>query len=345
MNDRFLRRCPHESGRIVRNDRRSESVLKTETGNAERMKTAMNVHRTTGRWRLGLLLALITAMAWAVLPIALKILVDVLDAVTITWTRFLISSLMLFPLVYRKNRFLPLKKLRGHHIALLLLAAVGICGNYSIYVLGLQFLTPSTAQIVIQSSLVFLLMGSIFVFKESLNHGQWIGVGVFIMGLFLFFNDRLVELFTHQSKTTLGIALVLVAAVLWSLFAMAQKQLLKNLSSDTIMLMIYIGAVIVFLPFTKPAHLLKLDTAHLVVLGFCGLNTLIAYGCFAESMAHLEASRVSAVLAIIPLFTVAAMKLGVVLLPDWIASEEINTLSLFGAILVVGGSLLCTLGK
>jgi len=53
------------------------------------------MHPVTGNWRLGLVLSLITALMWGMLPIALKLLLPVMDAVTITWYRFVAAGLLL----------------------------------------------------------------------------------------------------------------------------------------------------------------------------------------------------------------------------------------------------------
>ena len=97
---------------------------------------------------------------------------------------------------------------------------------------------------------------------------------------------------------TVGILLVVLSAVLWAAYALAQKQLLRSISSAQIMLGIYVGAVVLFLPTARPASLMELDGAGLALLAFCSLNTLVAYGSFAEALDHWEASRVSAVLAV-----------------------------------------------
>ena len=52
----------------------------------------MNIHQTTGRWLLGLSLALITAFFWGLLPILLKGLLANTDPYTITWYRFLVAG-------------------------------------------------------------------------------------------------------------------------------------------------------------------------------------------------------------------------------------------------------------
>ena len=53
------------------------------------------LHRASGRSGLGLALAATTMLLWAVLALALKVTLGEMDAYTITWYRFLVSTLVL----------------------------------------------------------------------------------------------------------------------------------------------------------------------------------------------------------------------------------------------------------
>ena len=70
----------------------------------------------------------------------------------------------------------------------------------------------------------------------------------------------------------------------------------------------------------------------------------MAYGAFAEALDHWEASRVSAVLAITPMLTLAWMAV-LDPLSAHIIPEPLNALSLAGAALVVAGSMLMSLAR
>jgi drug/metabolite transporter (DMT)-like permease len=72
---------------------------------------------------------------------------------------------------------------------------------------------------------------------------------------------------------------------------------------------------------------------------------LVAYGTFAEALVHLEASRVSALLAIVPLTTLAAIWLARLAVPTLVAPEPLTPLAVLGAALVVAGSLAAALGR
>lgn len=304
----------------------------------------MSRHSVSGKWHIGLGLVLITCLMWGVLPIALKIMLQNMNAVTITWFRLCISSLILFPILFRRKGFSRYKKLRGKYILLAVLSIFGLCGNYLIFLFGLNYLTPSCAGVVIQFAPMFLLIGSLIIFKEKFYSIQWAGFATFFLGLALFFNQSLSEIMGKFSGYSKGILLIMLASFCWSVYALSQKQLLRNLASPSIMLLIYTGGTLLLLPIAEPAQILKLDIVSIIVLLFCAVNTLIAYGSFSEALDHWEASRVSAVITIVPIITVGCMKIGSYYFPDFIIPESLNTLSIIGTFLVVIGSLITSLG-
>ncbi len=81
------------------------------------------------------------------------------------------------------------------------------------------------------------------------------------------------------------------------------------------------------------------------LLAFCSANTLVAYGAFAAALEHWEASRVSAVLALTPLATLAFSVAAARFAPAQFATETLSWTSWAGAALVVAGSLLTALGR
>jgi drug/metabolite transporter (DMT)-like permease len=99
----------------------------------------------------------------------------------------------------------------------------------------------------------------------------------------------------------------------------------------------------VLLPWSHPSALLALDRKHWLTLGYCAINTLIAYGAFAEALEHWEASRVSPIFATTPLLTLGFIALVHGVSPGLIRSEQITLLGYVGAMLVVIGSGLSSL--
>jgi drug/metabolite transporter (DMT)-like permease len=300
---------------------------------------------TTGRWKLGFSLALLTAVLWGVLPIALKLLLETMDAYTVTWYRFVAAAALLGAFLGYRQKLPSISQLKQANILVLAVAIFGLSGNYILYMVGLDHISPETAQMVIQLAPMFLLLGGLIHFKETFRRIQWVGLIVLVGGLLLYFNDRLADLANSNGTYYFGVLIIMVAAFLWASYALAQKQLLLAFRSDQVLLIIYFAAAIIIYPAVTVSQLGELSQLQWFLLIFSCLNTLVAYGCFAEALAHWEASRVSAVLAITPLITLVSIWLFARKFPDIMVSEQLNHLSIIGASLVVVGSMLTALGR
>jgi drug/metabolite transporter (DMT)-like permease len=282
---------------------------------------------------------------WGILPIALRVTLQVLDVYTIIWFRFLVSFIILFVYLGIRGKLPKLEQLHSASWKLLAIATLFLGMNYFFFMQGLALTSPANAEVLIQLSTLLLGFGGLVIFKERYRIYQWIGVSVMTCGYLLFFREQLTNLITAHSTYILGSVLIVLGATVWAIYALAQKQLLQYLSSPSIMLMIYGGCALLFTPLARVKSLFILDIFHLGMLVFCALNTLIAYGAFAESLEHWEASRVSAVIALAPIVTLILVAVVSVIAPNWIPPEHFSFIAILGAALVVVGSVAIALGK
>jgi drug/metabolite transporter (DMT)-like permease len=297
----------------------------------------------TGRWKLGLLLALGTATMWGTLPVALHQVAPTIGPGTSTFFRFFISALLLTPYLIARGQINNQRKLKSPKLALhILLAGLLLTGNYGFYILGLERTSAEATQVLIQLAPMLLLLAGLWIFKESFNRSQWIGFFGFALGLILFFERQISQLLMDFGDYGLGLLFIIMSATFWTGYAILQKFLLNDFKSSETMLIFYWIGSLVFLPLSDFSSMGQLSSLQWAALLFCGLNTLIAYGCFAEAMAHLEASRVSAVIALAPLFTIAIAQL--IPLGD-MPIEPLTWLSILGALLVVIGSITTAIAK
>ena len=302
-------------------------------------------HQAAGNRRLGLLLALATTLLWGFLSIALKLLLEGMDAFTVTWYRLTASALVLGLYQARRGRLPAVRGLGRGSWLLLAVAIVGLVGNYILFLVSLAYVPPATSQLVIQLAPILLMLGGLLIFREAFSRLQWLGLLVLVAGLLLFFNQRLPALLDLSGAEAVGVGLVVVAGVVWAAYALAQKQLLLQLSSVNILLLIYIGSAVLLLPLARPASITSLSPFHLGLLVFCTFNTLGAYGCFAEALVHWEASRVSAVIALTPLVTITAVLGYARLFPGSGMAAGLDALGLLGGLVVVVGSVMTALGR
>jgi len=148
------------------------------------------LHQASGRWKLGLLLALVTAACWATLPVALKMSLSVLDPMTLTWFRFAFAAVFMGLWLLGKRRMAVFGALQPKQWRWLLLATVLLIGNYIGYLLGVKYTSPGNAQLLIQLAPLLMALGGVFIFRERFVWGQWLGLLIIVLGLGLFFRDQ-----------------------------------------------------------------------------------------------------------------------------------------------------------
>jgi drug/metabolite transporter (DMT)-like permease len=305
----------------------------------------MELHRTTGNWRLGLGLSIITVILWGLVPVALTVVLKKLDVYTINWFRFITAFILLGFYLAKQGNLPRISQLRAVPVYLFAIAILGLMGNYIFFVIGLKATSPSHAEVLIQLAGVFLSLGGLLIFKERYTRYQWIGVGILLTGFMGFFSEQLKVLAADSERYISGSLMLIIAGITWAIYALIQKQLLTKLDSTHIMWVIYGACGLLFWAVAKPQTLLQLNPIEWSALIFCGLNTVVAYGAFAESLQHWEASRVSAILALAPIFTIVSMSIAAWWAPGLVTPERITALGLCGAILVVTGSMSISLGK
>ena len=148
-----------------------------------------------------------------------------------------------------------------------------------------------------------------------------------------------------MGQYTQGVMWVSFGALMWAVYALLQKLLLRHFTSVQLMMFINLLGALIFFGLATPTQLFLLNERQAWLLAFCCLNTVFAYGAFAEALVHWEASKVSAVLALAPLITIATLDGLSWYRPDLYQSVHLNVLAVLGAFLVIGGSATAALTK
>lgn len=307
----------------------------------------MSLHRTSGNQRLGLLLATIVMLIWSVLPHVLKVLLAYMDPYSVTWYRFVIASIGFGWMLQRRGNLPQLRALGGRECLLLGLAIVGLAANYIGFLIGLDLTSPATTQVLIQIGPVLLALGGIVIFRERFTVAQWLGFAILVAGLLVFFESQISQLAGRASEAAqfrLGVLAIVVAAFTWAAYGLAQKQLLVAIPSQPLMLCLFVGCTLLYTPAVDIGSLAALDRTGFAALALAGFATAAAYGCFSAALEHLEASRVSAVIALVPLGTLGSSYLLGALAPELFPRVSLPAMSFAGAGAVVVGSLITALG-
>lgn len=302
-------------------------------------------HPLSGRRGYGVALTMVVCVLWGLFPIAAKAVLLETDPYTLNFYRFSLPLIIMSVFLWRRRQLPTLwrgaqKPLRGR----VLLASALLIGNYLLFAYALGRITPGAAQVLIQVGTMVLLLSGVFLFGEKFLPRQWLGCAVFLTGLVVFFLHRIAEMFHGFNSYAVGMGIMLLAALCWAFYAVLQKPLLKDISSIQILVVVFTIGVIIFLPLAELGALSRLSPMALAGLAFCSFSSLVGTAAFAEALAHWEASRISATLTSIPLFTLLFMQL-FSLHPGFnITPEPITAFTISGALLVVAGASVVALG-
>ena len=255
-----------------------------------------------------------TAILFGTLPIILKILLRKLDPFTLSWYRYAIAVGFLGLLSFRQYDLLAPYRMRGRRLFLLIVATIGLCANFVLYTLGLDYSTPNTAQILIQLAPMLLLVGGLLIFKESFSIRQGLGLGILTLGLILFFDGKYDEILTGASTLWLGILWTAISAALWACYGLAQKQLLRHLSGRAIMFTIYCAGTLIYLIWAQPLQALTLTIFEWILLAASSIMTVIGYVSLAAAINNNKNGLIIEALA--ELDPVTQLPTGQVLLDD-----------------------------
>jgi len=286
------------------------------------------------RFLYGLFFCCITLMFWGMLPIALKLSTGFIDPVTLTWLRFAFAGVVMLMWQAKRGKLSEFRNLSAPHTVRLMLAGTMLIVNYTFMAWGLNYLHPGAAQLSFQLAPLFLTLGGCWFLKEQVFWQHWLCFALMATGMLLFFHPAIES---STGMTGLGFLIIQVSALGWTAYALLQKSLFRVLSPSNILLSIYLYALVVMLPFAHPASLLELDTQDRWVALFCCVNTLVAYGSFAQAMHYWQTVQVSAGVAMAPVVTFILSEVCVSfgVFSGVIFSAEADRLSLLGMALVV----------
>ncbi len=286
----------------------------------------------------GLIYTLITVLMWGVLAIALKLASKVIDSPTIVWFRFSLAftGMFIWMLIRNPKGLTILYKPTW----LIVFSSLALAWNYIGFMLGIQYTTPSNAQVAVQAGPIILAIMGVAFFKEKMTRLQGFGFILAILGFWIFYRQHLSASVGQEGQYTKGMLLTFTGAIAWAIYAALQKKLVLNYSVGTLNVFIFGLPVLLYLPFVNFASLTDLSWGYWALLVFLGANTLIAYGCLSLALKYLEAGKVSIIVVLNPIITFVLMGILTWMQVDWIAAEHFSVLSILGALIALAGAIM-----
>jgi len=289
--------------------------------------------------RKGILYAMFTASLWGFMAIVLKVVTYELAPLTVVWFRFFSAFLMLstWTLIFRRKDFAIFR----HPPYQLFLAALFLAMNYTGFIAGIKYVSPSSSQVFIQIAPVSFALSGIIIFREHVNWKHIVGFMGVLAGIGLFYSEQLGQMTLEgEDHFTLGMLLVLGGGLSWAVFATLQKGLVRKLHPNQLNLFIYGICALGLLPWVQFTKLQGMPSVNWILLVYLGLNTVLAYGSLALAIKFTEATRVSVIITLNPIITFVSMAILTRMKVPWIEAESFSLMSVLGALTVLGGAIL-----
>lgn len=291
----------------------------------------------------GILYAATTALFWGFLAIFIKVTLNDVAPIIVVWFRFTVAFVFLFVYFLTKDR----QKLSiiKRPPWLIIVAAISLTVNYIGFANGINLTSPTNAQVFIQLGPISLAIIGIVVFRERLSGRQILGFVVAGAGMASFYRDQLQNLLGSEDVYFAGVLWLILGALSWATYASLQKKLVQKFHAQQLNLIVYGLPMLMLIPFIDFSLFSTFTPRLWALLIFLGINTLVAYGCLAESFKYIEANKISVIITLNPIITFSVMAFLGTMQLDWIAAEIFTIYSMLGALLVLSGAIMVVIPK
>jgi drug/metabolite transporter (DMT)-like permease len=271
---------------------------------------------------------------WAGTFVATKIVLEELTPGISALYRYLIASAIILIIDFRNTERIQ----KRDYPIILLLSTTGVTLYYLLQHYGIRYTAATDAAILISLSPVFIGIISWALLGEKLKATSMYGLTVSFIGCLLIITEGGWSL-SSSSEKLWGNILILLTAIVWALYSVYGKKLLKVYSPRIIIKYTTVIGTVLLIPVSFADT--NISTNY-IPSGLCVLNLLYlggaasVYGYIAwyRGLGRLPAVTVGSYLYFRPLLTglIAAV----------ILKEQINYSTIFGGVMVIVGTYLTT---
>ena len=283
----------------------------------------------------------ITAAIWGIAGPVIKFTLPDLPPFIFLTYRFLISTIILFPIVLLKKAKAPPEK--KDFIVLTLIALLGSSINLGFLFYGYSYTTALDASLLTATAPIFVVIASALFLKERVTKKEKVGLFIALIGTLAIIFQPIAENKLLVFENILGNMLVIISNFAWVFYVILSKSALKRKFDPLYMTlyMFFIGFITLLplaafqagslsnlasLIINSPSH------THLGVLYMALLSGSLAYFLYQKAQKTIEASEATLFMYLSPLF---AAPLAVF----WLG-EEISVFYILGASIVTVGIII-----
>jgi drug/metabolite transporter (DMT)-like permease len=277
------------------------------------------------------LLLVLVSLVWAGSFVAVRITVEEISPVDLGFLRFLVATpfMVLILLLSKKETRLPVKDF----LALSVLGLTGVTLLYIFQFIGIEQTTASTAAVLINTNVIFVVILSAAFLKENFSFKKSLGIALSFFGvLVVIFAQMTNESIVFSNVFLIGCIFMVLSALCWAIYSIVGKKLLDKHDPFTVTTYAFILGTIFFLPVVLP------DITDVVqnisfngwisILYLALVCSVFGYVAWYYALSKIEAGRAVIFLNLIPLFTIVI---------SFFTGEIPTFLFLIGASLIIYG--------
>lgn len=279
----------------------------------------------------------LAALCWGLAPVATRYLLAYLSPLQLVFLRFLIASMLFLPL---------LAPLRAHRWTFKELAWAVFCGlvsvvGYNVTVAyGLRVIPSGMAGLLVATEPIWIMLLAAFALRERISWTVLTGLLLALAGIALLLGQETFGA-AWSVATLSGVLLVLLAALMWSIYTVAVRSLSKELGARaSTALTLIIGTLPMFIFWDNHTFstLARLGSAAWIALALLALgSTVAATTLWNFGVARTTSSQAGLFLYLVPLISVAG--------GAFFLREQVSAVTLVSGVLIIAGVVLAQIRR
>lgn len=281
---------------------------------------------------LGYIELTIVALIWGATFVAAKDALAILNPVTLAFLRFLISSVLFLPLIYR-DRQKGISIDTGDRGITIILGLLSVTCFYVFQFLGLEYTSATNVSLLIALIPIFTSGLSSKWLQEEISKKKVLGLLSSLLGVGIVITNGRFNISTQLSDL-IGVGFILINVVCWSLYTVLAKQVLKKYPARTVTAHSVVWGTGLMIPIfliwgnlEKIAQLNSIRWLSVLYLGILG--SFLAYLLWYNGLQKTPVSTASSFIYLQPLVTIIVAHF-------WLG-ETITPYIVIGAIMTVSG--------
>lgn len=281
-----------------------------------------------------------TAVLWGGTFIAGKVVAKNMNAFEGAFLRFLIASVFLVLITWKKEGHLP-ELNRSQFFSLLLLGMTGIFTYNIFFFSGLSYIKAGRAATIIAINPIFIGLLSVYFFKEKLNISKLMGIFLSVTGAIIVISKGDLRS-VIAGKIGMGEFYIFMCVASWVIYSLIGKKVMVRLSPlVSVTYSTLAGTLALAIPAFYKGLCLHLPSfsfsswTSLFYLGFFG--TVIGFLWYYEGIQKIGPMKASIFINFVPI--------SAIILAYIILDEQISISLLIGAILVISGVMLTNISR